>query len=130
MSVVRWKFTDLATSDTVLLPLNPNQMSTPTTPRDMSWGWGAKVGLQRMRGMEQTVDQAPQWTFGGVILSKDHYDLLLAWSGRLSVLRVDDHLGRAFKVMITSYAPIERLPTATKPWRADYTMTCFFLGEI
>lgn len=130
MSVVRWKFTDLATSDVVTLPLNPKEMSTPTSPRNMTWAWGSKVGLKRMRGMELTVDQAPTWTFGGVILSQSHYDLLLAWAGRLSLLRVDDHLGRAFKVMITSYAPIERLPTATKPWRADYTMTCFFLGEI
>lgn len=131
IGVVRWKFTE-ADDDThfVRLTLNPNTMSTPTNPRSMTWAWGSKAGYSRMRGFDGVPQTPTQWTFGGVILTKDHYDQLLDWAGRLKVLRVDDHIGRAYSVMITKYDPVERLPTATKPWRADYTMTCLLLERI
>lgn len=127
--VVRWRFVDTVTSDVVTLPINPNQMSTPTAPRNFAWAWGSRWGNNRMRGIESPLDGAQSWTFSGVILSESQYDLLLSWAGRLSILEVTDHLGRTFKVVIQKFDPVERLPTATKPWRADYTMTCLFLGE-
>lgn len=130
MSMVRWKFHDTTNSDVVSLPLNPNQMSTPTTPRNMSWAAGVKVGLFSPRGIDNPMDNPTQWTFGGVILTQSHYELLLAWAQRLTILHVDDHLGRTFEIMIQKFDPVERLPTATQPWRVDYTMTCLLLKEI
>jgi len=131
---VRWRFYDLGTDEEVILPLNPNSMTTPTTARTIEWGWGSQgrdgSGVKRLRGISTPVDQAGTWQFGGVILTKAHYDLLLAWAGRLALLRVQDHLGRRFKVVIQKFDPVERLPTATKPWRADYQMTCLLLERL
>lgn len=128
--VVRWKFHDTTNSDVVTLPINPNKMSSPTFPRNMTWAWGSKSGLNRMRGIDLVVDAAPSWTFSGVILTEEHHDLLLDWAKRLTVLHVDDHLGRTFEVMIQKFDPVERLPTPRRPFRADYTMTCLLLKEI
>lgn len=131
MSVVRWRFRDLKTSEEIILPLNPNQMSTPTVARELAWAWGsATYGVSRMRGFQTPASVAATWTFGGVILTKSHYDLLLAWSRRLSILRIQDHVGRRFRVVISKFDPVERLPTATKPWRADYTMSCLLLERL
>lgn len=130
MSVVKWRFRDLGTSEEVLLPLNPNSMTSPTRPRNLSWAWGTKIGIERMRGFDAPPDSAPTWQFGGVIITQSHYELLLAWAGRTAILRVQDHLGRRFKVVIQKFDPVERLPTATKPWRADYQMTCLFLERL
>lgn len=130
MSVVRWVFEDTVTSDSIVLPLNPNTMTTPSIPRAMNWAWGSKWGVDRIRGMESPLDGATEWSFGGVILSEAHYDLLLAWAGRLVILNIQDHLLRRFKVVIRKFDPVERLPTALHPWRADYTMTCLFLERL
>lgn len=130
MSVVRWRFLDIATSEEILLPLNPNTMSTPTETRNLSFAWGVKVGVERMRAFQAPPDSPAQWTFGGVILEQSHYDLLVSWSGRLSILRIQDHIGRQFKVMIQKFDPVERRATPSRPWKADYTMTCLFLERI
>lgn len=128
--VVRWVFVDTVTSESVALPLNPNAMTSPSFSRNLSWAWGSKWGTDRMRGIDAPPSSAPEWTFSGVILTKSHYDLLLAWAGRLNILTVTDHLGRTFRVLISKFDPVERLPTPLRSWRADYTMTCQLLEEI
>ena len=80
-------------------------------------------------GMDKAIGPV-EWTFGGVLLTKDHYDSLLEWTKKLTVVRITDHLLRTFEVIITRFDPVERLPTATRAWRADYTMTCLLLKEV
>ncbi len=120
---IRWKLTDTAANETVTLPLNPNEMSTPTFLREVQYFMGGG----RAAGLDRGPSQPTSWTWSGVILTKAHYDLLLAWAQRGVYLRVEDHLGRMFGIIIESYEPIERLPTPAKPWRATYTMTCLLL---
>lgn len=121
---VRWTFTDTETSEVASLILNPNKMSTPTFAREPQFGWTPGAGFA---GLDRGQATPTSWTFEGVILTKAHYDRLLEWAERGVVLRVDDHLGRAFGIIIEKYDPIERLPTALRAWRADYTMTCLLL---
>lgn len=124
---IRWKLTDTETSDEVIVPINPNKMSTPTRTRDVQYfatGFGGMAGIDRGQATPTS------WTWEGVILTKAHYDLLLEWTQRGVYLRVDDHLGRTFGIIIEKFDPVERLPTVTKPWRADYTMTCLLLEEL
>lgn len=127
--VVRWKFQDLVDDSEIFLPINPNKASAPTSPRSLTWAAGSRAGLDRLRVFEQPSRPA-EWTFGGVIHTKEHYDLLLEWAARLHRIRITDHLGRMFEVLIQRFDPVERIPTATKPWRATYTMTCLLLDEV
>ena len=127
---VRWKFEDRETDEIVYLPINPREMSSPTIGRQMQYAWGSSAGRERIRAIDLGVQQPTTWTFTGVILTKSHYDLLLEWADRLHVLRVTDHLDRTFEIIIQKFDPIERLPTATRSWRADYTMECLLLKEL
>lgn len=128
--MIRWTFTDPETDETWTPPINPNKMSSPTTGREMTYAFGSRWGQNRIRAVDRKTGPPPDWTFSGVLLTKEHYDLLLEWSNKLKVLHIADHLGRTFEVVIKEFDPEERLPTATRPWRADYTITCMLLREV
>jgi hypothetical protein len=124
---VRWTFTDTETDETITVPVNPNKMSSPTAARTLKWSH-APDGV--LRGIDTGAERPVSWTFSGVIFTKSHYDLLLTWAQRDTVLEISDHLGRTFEVIIEQYDPVERRPTGTKPWRATYTISCLLLREI
>lgn len=127
--ITRWLFDDLD-GNQALVPVNPNQMSSPTIARNLSFAFGSMWGINRIRMKDSAPQRPTEWTFEGVLFTPEHYDLLLEWAGKLMLLRVTDHLGRTFEMVIQKFDPIERLPTATKSWRADYTMTCLLLKEV
>ena len=128
MAVVRWILEDPGAVESIAVPLNPNKMDSPTRPRNMTWAW-THYGPDHMRGID-VPGPATNWTWGGVLLSQTHYDLLLDWTKRLVPLHITDHLGRTFEVVIQKFDPVERLPSPNHPLRVDYTMTCLLLGEI
>lgn len=133
MSVVRWKFLDTETNQSIVLPLNPNEMSSPFPRRELNFAWTAHAdqGIGRPRIFQQTSNTPVEWSFSGVILVKTHYDLLLEWTKRLHVVRVTDHLERTFEMIIQNLDVRERQRTAAaKEWRADYTMVCMILKEV
>lgn len=123
---IRWKLTDLDTDEFVILPLNPNEMSTPTQGREITYGW---TPGGRMAGIDRGASVPTSWTWSGVILTQEHYDLLLEWSQRGSMLRVDDHLGRSFGIIIEKYEPIEKQRTQNREWHSHYTITCLLVLE-
>lgn len=128
---VRWKFHDTNGGDEIVLPINPKSMGSPHEgPRETATASGTGAGFGRLRVFDRGVTRPVEWTFDGVILTREHDDLLLAWTKRFSVLRVTDHLDRTFEIIVKSYDSVERLPTANRPWRADYTMTCLMLKEV
>lgn len=123
MSIRRWTFTDTVTGDSVVLPVNPNKMDSPTFARDITWAWNTSHGMAGV----QSSPTSTQWSFGGVILTQEQYSLLLNWANRLSILQITDHLNRTMQVIITHFDPVERQTSATRPWLADYTMTCLLI---
>lgn len=127
-SIIRWTFRG-DDGQFARVPINPREMTTPTEPRNMSWAWGAAPGAA-MRGVDLGSDQPAQWSFTGVLLTKAHYDLLSAWTRGLATVQITDHLNRTFETIIQRFDPIERLPTASREWRADYTMTCLLLRRV
>lgn len=128
-NIIRWTFRDMSTGEVVRVPINPREMTSPTVSRNMTWAWGAAPGAV-MRGIDLTNDQPGEWSFTGVLLTKSHYDLLLDWTRRLTTVQITDHLERTFETIIQKFDPVERLPTATREWRADYTMNCLFLRRV
>jgi hypothetical protein len=125
----RWTFTEPISGDTWMVPINPNSMTAPSFARNLTFAYGSKWGQERIRAIDKAT-QPREWSFSGVLLTKDHYDSLLEWSQKLALVRISDHLGRTFEVVITQFDPIERLPTPKRPWRVDYTITCMLLKEI
>ena len=133
--IVRWKFHDTETDETVFLPINPNEADGAEIPRNMSWAWGTARKLSyayqdRPRGINRPASAPPDWTFSGVIRDEAHHDLLLDWAQRSSILRVTDHFERTFEIIISEFDFTERQPTRDRPWRGTYTMTCLLLKEI
>lgn len=126
-NIIRWTFR--SGGQFARVPINPREMSTPTTARNMQWAWGAAPGAI-MRGVDLGVDQPAAWTFTGVLLTKSHYDLLSLWTRGLATVQITDHLNRTFETIIQKFDPVERLPTASREWRADYTMTCLLLRRV
>lgn len=130
MSIIRWRFLDTETSEEAILQINPKEMTTPTSARESQFAQGTRYGSHKTRGFLKPAGSPAAWSFGGVILSKTHFDMLEDWQGRDVILRVTDHLERTFEIIIESWDVIERLPTMTRAWRADFTMNCLLLREI
>lgn len=126
MSVLRWVLYDPATSESYTFRINPDEATSPRPARELSFG----VSLDgRAPGFESSAP--PQdWEFGGVIRTQEQHDELLYWSRKKGKLRVTDHLGQTFEIMIRAYRPTERRKTALVPWRLRYTMQTICLRRI
>ena len=125
--VVRWQFQDLATNQVHIVSLNPNKMSGLTFGRSIEWASGTIDG--RPVGLMSSPDPTP-FTFGGVVRTQSHHDTLIDWQKRPGKVRVTDHLGRVFEVMIRSLDMTDRTLTANNRWRFAYQFDCLLLRRI
>lgn len=130
VGVVRWTFKDTKTGETAVFYFNPHEATSPSFPRDFMYAWGSASGPDRIRVMERPLSNPPQWTFTGHVYSVEHYAFMLTWAERDTILRVTDHVGRTFETMIQKFEMIEKRPTATRPIRGTYSITCLLLREI
>lgn len=134
MTVLRWVFEDLEAAETYTHPINPREAGSPFPVRSLTFAQGAAwmdqdTGIQRTRVFEAPA--APvDWQFGGVIRTQEHHDELLRWSKKSNEVRVSDHLGRTFEVIIKSFRPVERRATPATPWRMTYTMQTLVLRRL
>lgn len=123
---LRWKIQDPADSSpegTWVFPINPNRMNSPFPERNISFmGTTARDGIPIMwEGMAQPA----RFTFGGSILTGEHYEALRHWvldrQGRLFLF---DHFGRRMLVSFLKFDP-EPKRRVGKYWSHDYTIECF-----
>lgn len=128
-AVLRWRLRDVETGDTWTMPINPNQMSSPTRGRNISTVYGTRKGPHRLRSF-QTPTDAAEWTFGGVIRTEQHYLDLVEWAKKDRKVRITDHLGRTFEVLMEALDAVDRRPTPAAPWRMTYTMKTLLLRRI
>jgi len=126
MNVVRWQFRDMRTSEVYTVELNPNEMSNFRFPKELDF---ALYGGSRMRGSRAT-RQPQDWTFGGVVRTKTHHDALVDWHTRPGKVRITDHLGRTFEVMLRSLDLTDRRPSGDNTWRFKYTFNCLLLRRV
>lgn len=128
----RWTFLDPATSETWTVPINPNTMTDPTNRQrryQHSYQGTTNLDDARFRSLE-TAAPIVEWTFGGVIQTKDHHDKLEHWARKESKVHITDHLGRTFAVVMRTFEPKERRPTPAKPWRFTYEMRAYVLRRV
>lgn len=123
----RWTLTSVDTGDSWTMPINPNTMSSVNRTRQVDTFSGGVTS--RVRSFERAAEPV-KWTWAGVIRSKDHYDALAAWARRPGKVRVTDHLGRTFEVLMQQFEPEDRKPTAKVDWRLRYTMQVVLLRRV
>lgn len=125
---VRWTLTYPSTGESWEMTINPNKMASPHESKNLSFGRGSR-GIQRPATFK-VPSGVVNWEWSGVINSKEHYDSLLEWSKKSDEVHVTDHFGRTFEVLIQKFAPEDRRPTGTKPWRLTYTMQAMILRRV
>lgn len=124
--MIRWIFRDPYTPRQVTLPVNPAQMGSPFPQRKVT-SFATTAG--RILTTEGSRDAA-QWTFGGVILTKAHYDIFYDFfygdNANRRIL-ITDHLGRKFTCVPVSWSPEPRT-SAVWPWRHTFQATVMVVG--
>ena len=128
--VRRWTFRDVETGEVWTMPINPNTMSSPEQTRDLR----TARGTRRLQNRVRTIARPPaitEWSFGGVIYTKEHYDTLAAWARRSGVIEITDHTGRSWQVMMRSFQPKDRAPRGpNRMWRFTYSMNVVILRKV
>lgn len=130
--VVRWTFQDLVTGESWEVPINPNTAGSPFSVKPITTAQAASLeggGIHRTR-MFQAPSVPQPWEFGGVIRTQAHHDELLRWAEKSNEVRISDHLGRTFEVIINQFEAIDRRPTQNLPWRMTFTMRVLVLGRV
>lgn len=117
MAHLRWTFTDPTTGETWTVPLNPNTMSSPHPPRN--------IQAMATTGGRAIMTEAPvapyEWTFGGEILTAEHYAKLKEWSEKKNQVVVSDHYGRRITLAFVHFSP-EPKRALRRYWRNTYQM--------
>jgi len=132
MSVVRWTLYDPVADETTTLPINPNTATSPFGSKSIASAQGLEsdaLGRKRMR-LTQSASSPVEWQFGGVIRSEAHHDELLRWTEKSNEVRVSDHLGHTFEVIIRKIEFADRRPMPTNQWRLTYTASALVLRRV
>lgn len=124
-----WTLYDPATLETWVMPINPDEMTSPYHVKQIRTAYGIKSGLDRLRGF-MTPPQPKEWQWSGVIRTQAHYEAYEEWAAKGGEIHVTDHLGRTWEVFIQAFEPEERKPTANVPWRYRYTVRCLLMRRV
>lgn len=125
---VRWTFTDMATSETLTLPWNPNKMTSPFL--DNLTDRGAISPIDGESRSKRKKSPPKDWSFGGFIRTQAQHDLMLDWGLRSSLMHVTDHLGRTIACRFQTVVIDEKKPSALKPWKFEYTILALSYGKV
>ena len=124
-----WSLYDPALDETWVMPINPDQMTTPHKRRDFRYAYGIRKNVDRIRSVVEK--PAPvMWEWGGVIRSEAHHEEYVRWARKPGEVHVSDHLGRTFEVFIESLDLQERQPALTVPWRFRYTVRAMIVRRV
>lgn len=126
--VRRWVLQDTHTGDAYTFEFNPSEMTSPHGAKRIEFAATTAVRGEKI-AFEGSAEPV-QWQFTGAIFTKAMHDELLYWSKKNNRVWLTDHLGRAWLIYITNYAPIP-LRSVGKPWRHNYTVNALiFFGPV
>lgn len=126
----RWVFTEVDGGAAYTVPINPDKMSSPFHEREFQHAYGGRRNGERPFHTVESSPRPKEWTFEGVIRTQAHHDALELWSRKPGLVRITDHLGRTFEVLLTSFEPTDRRPNARTSWRLRYVMKALVLRQI
>lgn len=123
--VKKWVFQDPASSDYYHLPYNPNNMTSPFGPKNITYQATTAIDGNKLAWEGQ--EAAVQWQFEGYIRSQTEYDAFVFWRNKRNRIWVTDHYGRAWLGYITNFDAKPRR-SMNVPWSHTYTMTFLIFG--
>lgn len=120
-----WTFLDLVTDVEYVMERNPNTMSSPLLPKSINpyINTNAKIG-HAIQGKAP----ASEFTFGGNCRTEAFFNALVYWSENTNPVRITDHLGRSWDVVMTGIDVKEKKYSAHSQWRFSYEMKCLVLA--
>lgn len=123
MAVYRWRFIDPTNGQQYVFEHNPKRMNSPFPRRNVTAATTTAVNGQTI--LTEGNSAPAEFTFGGSIRSKAHYDALRSWvydddgrprTGRIIIV---DHFGRQLDAVLMSFSP-EPKTTLNVYWRHEY----------
>ena len=126
MAVHRWRFLNPATGESYTFEHNPDHMNSPFPRRNVTARTTTAITGQTI--ITEGNAGPAEWTFGGSIRSKAHYDALRSWvyddDGRPKNQRIIivDHFGRELDAVLMSFDPTPKRALNVY-WRHTYEMT-------
>lgn len=126
MAVHRWRFIDPNSGRFYVFEHNPNRMNSPFPRRNITAHTTTAIHGQTVL-IEGNTGPA-EFTFGGSIRSKEHYDALRSWfyddEGRPNSRRIIifDHFGRELQAVLLSFEPVPKRALNVY-WRHEYECT-------
>jgi hypothetical protein len=128
MAVYRWRLTDPydfnRETRTYVFPQNPAEMSSPFAARAVT-STPTTYGNTLLR---EGARPPAEWTFGGTIRDRDHYEDLRKWVyERSNRVTVTDHFGRKLTTVLTNFDPTPRRAYG-KYWMHSYNISALVLA--
>ena len=115
---MKWQAIDLIDFSVYTFQVNPNKM-TPVHGRKSVTsvpGDNGPLLVSTQAGMQE-------FSFSGVLYTKEQYDDLAELVERRHPYAMIDHLGRGFDVILNRFEPEDRPPRPSSTWRYRYTVT-------
>lgn len=121
MAVQRWVFTDLLTSETYTVPLNPDAMTTPWLQRNVTAKKTTAIDGNII--MQEGSPTFAAWTFSGKAIDAAHYEKLRHWCYDIpNRISITDHFGRVIVCVPTLFDAQPQRDTR-RYWLHTYTIT-------
>lgn len=121
--VVRWKFEDLATSESYDFEINPNEGGSPQYKKTITYQQTLAGNALIFEGADETFTSS----FTGTLLSEDQHQTFVDWWQKRHLIRLTDDLARTYMIYITAYEP-KRVRAATNHWKHEYTVSYTIVG--
>lgn len=122
--VKKWVFQDPASTDYYHFIYNPDAMTSPFGPKNISYQATTAIDGQKLIFEGQ---QAPvQWQFSGFVRASGEYDAFVSWAAKRNRIWITDHYHRAWLCYLTQFAPVPRRSVGV-PWSHTYTMSALIV---
>lgn len=128
MTLVKWTMENLETSDSYTFLINPNEMTSPFTPRQTEHRSRSPLSTSHRAWRKPFTPF--EWTFSGVFYEKAQYEMFFQlWKTRAK-FELTDHYGRTMVLRVVGFAPEQKAPMRRlHPFRQTYSMKCLVYSQ-
>lgn len=123
--MVRWKLTDVRTSVSYTLEVNPHTGGTPSVTREITSN--TPIGPVARTSYAEGRSTLGPLEFSGTLLTMQQYVAMQRWALSRGLLELQDDLGRVYRGVLTSWRPTR--PRKSLPWYHDYSATFAIVAD-
>ena len=123
-----WKFEDLVALTEVNREINPAESDAAPIERSILYqSTAAPSG--RVLMFEGRV-KPRMMTFSGTLLTEDQFNVWKTWTQKQNQIKLTDHLGREYMIVLTSFKPKMNKTSFLYPWKHTFTADCVIVAEL